>query len=171
MASLVAREESTGRLDLVVSTGRLRRNILGEKSAAVFALMGVIVVILTVIVVVGNAQYDTGIPLINMVAATVGLGMLGLCFWGIAVAFWSFAPGAAIGGTAAIAVFAYLVNGLGAIVDVLAPVRWLSPFYWYLGDTVPLNKGVTWGYLALAVVAIAGTVVATARFRTRDLAA
>jgi hypothetical protein len=49
-------------------------------------------------------------------------------------------------------------------------MRYFSPFYWYLGDTVPLSKGFTFGYLALALVAVAGTAVATRRFTTRDLA-
>lgn len=172
MASLVAREESTGRLDVVVSTPRRRTRVMAEKSAGVFFLTGVIVAVLIVIVIAGNALYDTAIPVLDMVAATVGLGLLALCFWGIAVALWSVLPGSgpAIGATAAIAVVTWFLNGLGAIFDVLAPLRWISPFYWYLGDTVPLDKGLTWGYLALAVVAVAGTAFAVTRFRTRDLA-
>jgi hypothetical protein len=62
------------------------------------------------------------------------------------------------------------MNGLGAIVNGLAFMRYLSPFYWYLGDTVPLAKGFTFGYVALAVVAVLGSVLASLRFRTRDLA-
>jgi hypothetical protein len=49
-------------------------------------------------------------------------------------------------------------------------MRYLSPFYWYLGDTVPLAKGFTFGYLALGVVAIVGSAVATKRLSSRDLA-
>lgn len=172
MTSLVAREESTGRLDMVLSTDQRRRTVIAEKSAAVFALVGVVVVVLIGIVLVGNAAYDTQMVVLNMFTASVGLGMLGLCFWGIALAMWAMLPGSgpAIGVTAAIVVVTYFLNGLGAVIDALEPFRYLSPFYWYLGDTVPLAKGVTWGYVALAVVAIAGTYVAMFRFRTRDLA-
>ena len=105
------------------------------------------------------------------VDAHVGLGLLGLCFWGIAIALWSLlGSGPAVGVTSAIAVFAFFLNGLGAIVDALTLIRYLSPFYWYLGDTVPLAKGFTFGYLALGVVAVVGTVIATVRFEKRDLA-
>jgi len=67
-------------------------------------------------------------------------------------------------------VFTFFLNGLGAIVDVLEPARYLSPFYWYLGDTVPLAKGFTFGYLALAIVAVVGSLIAARSFETRDLA-
>ena len=169
MASLVANEESTGRLDMVVSNPLRRENVLGEKANAVFLLMGVIVLVLLAVVLFGNLQWDTNMDPYYMVAANIGLGLLGLAFWGIAVAIWAFVGGSgpAIGATAAIAVTSYVLNGLGAIVDVLTPFRFLSPFYWYLGDTVPLSKGLTWGYLALAIVAVAGTLIAMSKFRTR----
>ena len=171
MASLVAREESTGRLDMVLSNPLERPNVLGEKANAVFVLMGVIGIILFGVAAFGNAQWDTGMNVWYILSANVGLGLLGLCFWGIAVALWSMLGGSgSVGATAAVAVVAYFLNGLGASVDVLEPFRVLSPFYWFLGDTVPLSKGLTWGYLALAFVAIGGTLFAMARFRTRNLA-
>jgi ABC-2 type transport system permease protein len=172
MASLVAAEESTGRLDMVLSNPLQRRSVMMHKASAVFALMGVVVAVLLAVVLYGNMQWDLGMDLYAMVAANIGLGLLGLAFWGIAVAIWAVVGGSgpAVGATAAVAVVSYFLNGLGAVVDVLEPFRYLSPFYWFLGDTVPLSKGLTWGYLALAVLAVAGTALATARFRTRNLA-
>ena len=171
MASLVAHEESTGRLDMVLSNPLERPNVLGEKANAVFVLMGVIAVVLFGVAVVGNALWDTEMDVWHILAANIGLGLLGLCFWGIAVALWSILGGSgSVGATAAIAVATYFLNGLGASIDILEPFRYLSPFYWFLGDTVPLAKGLTWGYLALAIVAIGGTLFAMSRFRTRNLA-
>jgi ABC-2 type transport system permease protein len=172
MSSLVAKEESTGRLDMVLSNPLERPNVLREKANAVFVLMGVIATILLVVALYGNAQWDTGMNFYYMVSANIGLALLGLAFWGIAVALWAAIGGSgpAIGGTAAIAVATYFLNGLGAAIDLLAPFRYLSPFYWFLGDTVPLTKGLTWGYLALGVLAVTGTIYAMARFRTRNLA-
>ena len=172
MASLVAKEESSGILDLVVSASQRRRTLLAEKAYAVFCLLGVIAAFLFIVALAGNAAWDMGIGLYGMFAANVGLGLLGMCFWGISIALWSLfgSSGPAIGATAAIAVGAFFLNGLGAIIDFLGPARYLSPFYWYLGDTVPLAKGITWGYVALAVIALAGTAIAVARFEHRDLA-
>jgi ABC-2 type transport system permease protein len=172
MTSLLAREESSGTLDLVLANPLRRRSVFRDKSTAAWTLTGVIVAFLFAVSVFGNAVWDTGFSMYHMVAANIGLGLLGLCFWGIAVAVWALrgGAGAAIGVTAAVAVGMYFLNGLGAIVDVLAPFRYLSPFYWYLGDVVPLSKGFTFGYLALAVVAVAGTALAAQRFTHRDLA-
>lgn len=172
MTSFVAREESSGVLDLVASNPVGRTKLLGDKTGAVWALMGTIVAILTVVVFLGNAVLDLGFKAVNMIGANVGLGLLGLCFWGIAVALWALigSSGPAVGTTVAFAVASFFMNGIGAIADVLNPLRYLSPFYWYLGDTVPLNKGFTFGYLALAAVAVVGTAIALTRFQTRDLA-
>ena len=133
---------------------------------------------------VGIALLFVGLPLlgagvsvyylvtgVHTVTANIGLALLGLCFWGIAVALWSVLGGSgSVGATSAVAVVAYFLNGLGASIDILEPFRFLSPFYWFLGDTVPLAKGLTWGYLALAIVAVGGTLYAMGRFRTRNLA-
>lgn len=172
MSSLVAREEASGILDLVVSASQQRRTLLREKALAVFTLVGIIAVFLFIVALVGNAVWGLGIGFTGILAANVGLALFGLCFWGIAVALWSLLPNsaAAVGVTSAFAIVAFFLNGLGVIVEALAPTRWISPFYWYLGDTVPLAKGITWGYVALAVVALAGTAIAIARFEHRDLA-
>lgn len=172
MASFVAKEEASGILDLVLSASQQRRALMREKALGVVALIGIIVVVLFVVALVGNEVWGLGISFTGIVGANVGLGLFGLCFWGIAVALWSLLPNsaAAMGVTAAFAIVSFFLNGLGVIVDALAPARWISPFYWYLGDTVPLAKGFTWGYAALAVVAVAGTAIAITRFDRRDLA-
>jgi ABC-2 type transport system permease protein len=172
MTAFVAKEESSGQLDLVLSNPLRRGLVIPEKAAGVASLLGVIVLFLTVVAFAGNAIWDMGFDPLSVIAANIGLGLLGLCFWGIAVALWSLlgSSGPAVGITSAIAIAAFFMNGLGAIVSGLAFMRYLSPFYWYLGDTVPLAKGFTLGYFALAAVAVLGSVLASRRFRTRDLA-
>lgn len=172
MTAFVAREESSGQLDLVLSNPLTRARVIPTKTAGVTLLVGIIVAFLIGVAFGGNALWNMGFDPISIVAANVGLGLLGLCFWGIAIALWSLlgSSGPAVGITSAVAVASFFMNGLGAIVDSLAFMRYLSPFYWYLGDTVPLSKGFTFGYLALASVAAVGTVIATRRLATRDLA-
>ncbi len=172
MTAFVAREESSGQLDLLLSNPLKRGAVIPGKTAGVTSLLGVIVLFLIVVAFAGNAIWNLEFDPVAVIAANVGLGLLGLCFWGIAVALWSLlgSSGPAVGITSAIVVAAFFMNGLGAIVNGLAFMRYLSPFYWYLGDTVPLAKGFTFGYLALGVVAILGSAVATKRFSSRDLA-
>ncbi len=172
VSSTITKEESTGQMDMVLSTPRPRRFVLARKAMAIALLVGVIITTLTVVGIFGDLTWDTELELGHIVAANVGIGLLGLFFGGIALALWGLlkSAGPAIGITIAVAVAAYFLNGLGAIVDVLEPVRPLSPFFWYLGDTAPLARGFGVGYLFLAVGAVIGLAIAMWRFETRDLA-
>jgi ABC-2 type transport system permease protein len=171
VSGLIAKEESKGQLDMVLSNPVTRGNTLLAKAGAIGLLTLFIGLALTVLGLVGNVIWDTGLDVMNILAANAGLALLALCFGGIAIAVWSvFGSGPAIGATAAIGAAAWFLNGLGAIVDGLAPLRWLSPFYWYLGDTAPLAKGFEPQYLLLLLVAVVGTAIAAWRFESRDLA-
>lgn len=172
VSSMIAREEATGTMDMVLSTPRRRRSVLAGKASAIALLVGVIIATLTVVGVFGNLMWDTGLSLGHIIAANIGIGLLGLFFGGLSLALWSLleSTGSAIGITVAVAVASYFMNGLGAIVDVLEPMRLLSPFFWYLGDTAPLARGFGVGYLILAIGALAGLAIAIWRFETRDLA-
>jgi ABC-2 type transport system permease protein len=171
VSSLVAREESNGIFDMVLSTPVSRVSLLVGKATAIAALTLVIGLVLTLVGFVGNAIWDTGLVAVNILSANIGLSLLALCFGGITLAVWSLlGSGPAVGVTAGIAATAWFLNGFGAIVDGLAPLRTLSPFYWYLGDTAPLAKGFDPLYLLLLLVAVAGTSFATWRFRSRNLA-
>jgi ABC-2 type transport system permease protein len=171
VSGLIAKEESKGQLDMVLSNPVTRGNTLLAKAGAIGLLTLFIGLALTVLGLVGNVIWDTGLDVMNILAANAGLALLALCFGGIAIAVWSvFGSGPAIGATAAIGAVAWFLNGLGAIVDGLAPLRSLSPFYWYLGDTAPLAKGFEPQYLLLLLVAVAGTAIAAWRFESRDLA-
>jgi len=171
VSSLIAKEESRGIMDLVLSNPLPRRRVLLAKAAATATLALFIGLLLALLGLMGNAVYGTGLEPFNIVTANLGLALLALCFGGIALAVWSLlGTGPAIGITAAIATAAWFLNGLGAIVDGLAPLRLLSPFYWYLGDKAPLAKGFEPQYLLLLAVALAGAAVAAWRLETRDLA-
>lgn len=172
VSSLITREEATGQLDLVLSTPQPRRSVLAGKAAAVACLVGVIVATLIVLALIGDVAWETELEALNIVAASVGIGLLGLFFGGIALALWGLlrSAGPAIGVTIAIAVASYFLNGLGAIVELLEPMRPFSPFFWYLGDTAPLGRGFSAGYLFLALGSLIGLAVSMWRFETRDLA-
>jgi ABC-2 type transport system permease protein len=171
VSGLIGKEESKGQLDMVLSNPVSRRVMILEKAGAIALLTLLIGMVLTIFGLMGNTIWDTGLESVNILAANAGLVFLGLCFGGIAIAVWSvFGSGPAIGVSVAIGGVAWFLNGLGAIVDGLAPFRVLSPFYWYLGNTAPLAKGFEAQYLLLVLVAVAGTAFATWRFKSSDLA-
>jgi ABC-2 type transport system permease protein len=170
--TLIASEESNGQFDLVVSHPVTRRRVLRDKAKGIFALHAVLAISLTVVTIVGNAAVGTGLEVTNMIAANVGLALLGIAFTGLTLAAWSFtsASGTSMRWVSGVAGVMWFLNGLGSIVDVLAPFRPLSLFYWYLGDVAPLGKGFELGYLPLLAVGVVGTAIAILRIDRRDLA-
>jgi ABC-2 type transport system permease protein len=106
-----------------------------------------------------------------MAAATVASALLALTFGAVA-----FCAGAASGRRslatslgASLAVAGFVVEGLGAQVKALQPIRSASPWHWALG-TDPLRNGLNWesGLLPVAVslvLVVAGAFV----FARRDL--
>jgi ABC-2 type transport system permease protein len=76
----------------------------------------------------------------------------------------------AVGLTAALAVAAYVVNGLAPLVDALEPLRKLSPFYHYAASG-PLRHGLAVGHVGvLLAIAVVAAVLAPIAFDRRDLA-
>jgi hypothetical protein len=133
-------------------------------------LLATLVLALFVTVAIGNAVLGLGIPLRGMIAANVGLGLLGLLFGTVALA-----AGAATGRTssakgigATVAFAAFLFNAVGAAVPAIAWMRSLSPVYWFLGDTPPLNRGFPPAMLLTLLAAVALIAYADWSFGHRD---
>jgi len=172
VSSLVAKEERTGVLDMVLSNPQPRQRVLALKVIALAGLAAVITATLIAVGFAGNQFWDTELEPMHIVGANIGLMLLGIFFGGMALALWSFlgSGGTAIGITSAFAVVTYFLNGLATVVDPISPLRPLSPFFWYVGDTVPLAKGIEPAYLLLLVGGVAGAAIAIWRFEKRDLA-
>ncbi|GMQ93262.1 MAG: hypothetical protein BMS9Abin12_0739 [Acidimicrobiia bacterium] len=172
VSALLAKEETSGVLDMVLSNPKPRRGVLIQKILGLAVLTIVITLILIAVGFVGDALWDTGLEPMHIVGANVGLMLLGMFFGGMTLALWSIlgSGGAAVGVTSAFAVVSYFLNGLATVVDPIAPFRLISPFFWFLGDTVPLAKGIEPAYALLFLGAVAGAWIATWRFDKRDLA-
>ena len=172
VSTAMVREEHTGALDLLLANPAARRKVIAAKASAIAFSTVLVVLIPTLAALAGDAVWNTGLGGGNILAAGAGLCLLGLFFGGLATVFWAMAgssfPAVRITAVAALAMF--FLNGLGALTDGLAPVRALSPFYWYFGDAPPLGKGFQPLYLLLLAGALAMTWAATRRFRRRDLA-
>jgi len=172
VSTCVIIEESSGTLDLLLANPVDRRSVLLSKAAGIGTSVVLIAAALVGIAIVGDVIWDTGLSTSNIVAANVGLALLGLCFGGLTMALWAARTPrlSAVRTTAVVAVATYFMNGLGSLTASLAPLRRLSPFFWYLGDDPPLAKGLQPAFLLLLAVAITGTWWAVRRFGRRDLA-
>lgn len=172
VSTALVREEQTGVLDLLLAAPADRRKVIASKAAAVALAALLVVLIPTLAALAGDAAWNTGLGAGRIAAAGAGLLLLGWFFGGLAMVVWARAGSSfpAMRVTAAAALGSFLLNGLGALADPLAPVRALSPFYWYFGDAPPLAKGFQPSYLLLLFGALAALWAATRFFRRRDLA-
>jgi len=172
-ASAVAGEEDRHTLDLLLANPIGRGRLLLEKAAAMLLGTALLAAVLAVALVAEGAPAGLRLPAGPVAAAMLHLGLLALVFGALASAIGAATghPGAARGVPAVVAVAAYVLNGLGGVVDWLRPVQKLSPFYQYAGHD-PLRNGVSLPAVAVAVGTVAVLLaVAVLALRRRDIAA
>ncbi|WP_062988942.1 ABC transporter permease subunit [Nocardia anaemiae] len=166
-ASRSVAQEENGMLDLLLAQPISRMNLLLQRFAALAVQIATATTVLTLSVIAGTDAGGLDVPTGNIVAASVGLGLLALVVGAITLLVGA-ATGkrsVTLGSASLIAVAGYLANNLGG--DF---VRTLSPFYWANGDA-PLMHGWNGTHLAvLVVVAAIAVVLALGAFDRRDLA-
>jgi ABC-2 type transport system permease protein len=172
-ARAIAGEEEAGTLDLLLSTPIRRSRVLTGKAVALLVATVGLAVILWVTVTAVSPAAGLTVPASDLAAASLMLLLVGLSLGSIALAIGC-ATGKralAVGIASGYAVFAFIMNGLAASVEVLKPLRPLSIFRWYL-DPDPLTTGVHLANLFVFVGIIAvSMVVAFVMLDRRDLAA
>jgi ABC-2 type transport system permease protein len=120
---------------------------------------------------VSNVVVGLDITFAGLVSATIGMTLFAFLFGTLALTTgaWTGSPAAATAAAVATGVVAFLLNGFGLVIDWLEPVRPLSPFYWYQGDTNPLSQGFGWQQPLLLAVGLALIASAVVGFRRRDV--
>ena len=167
----IAGPEEAGTLDLLLANPVSRRRFVLQRFAALAAGIVAVGVVPWVLVVLLEGRLDMGVGASNVSAASLGMLLVALCFGTVA-----FAVGAATGSKAAVlsvtgvlAVGTYVLNGLGGLVEGVRPLRWLSPFHYYLGGD-PLHNGFQVGYLLVLVgIVVVLVAVAAVTFERRDV--
>jgi ABC-2 type transport system permease protein len=171
-AGSIAGEEERGTLDLLLSTPLSRTRIALEKLGAMCVELAALGLVLWLSLWIGARVFGMDVSVGHLAAATAALVLLAIVYG--AVAFMLGAgtgrKGLAIGGAVALAVAAYLVNSLAALVDVLEPFQKASPFYHYAASD-PLHQGLDpWHTLFLVAVAAAAAAAGVILFGRRDVA-
>ena len=168
----MVKEEGSGAFDLLLTVPASPRRIIAGKAMGIVFSTVVVVAILTAAALLGDTAWDTGLGAGRILAAGAGLGLLGLFFGGLTMVIWAVGGSSfpAVRVTAVVAMTTFLLNGLGALTDALAPARAISPFYWYFGDTPPLAKGFEPTYFLLLAGALVTGWLALSRIDRRDIA-
>jgi ABC-2 type transport system permease protein len=166
-----AGEEERGTMDLLLANPVPRWRIVVEKSAA-FAI-GTIVIGVgmwlgaaagAVAVGVDLDMWLVGQAIASSVLLGYALGGLALALGAITGRRWL-----AAGVSLMVVITGFFLNGLGALVDWLAPWRPISPFYHYIAND-PLSNGLDPGHaLVLVAWAVIGGAIAVVAFERRDL--
>jgi ABC-2 type transport system permease protein len=170
-ARAIAGEEERGTLDLLLSNPVSRRRVVLDKLAALAAEVILLALVLWGSLFVGARAIGMEISAGKLGAATTSAALLALAFGAVSVMLGAGTGrrGIAIGLASASAVASYLVNSLAVLVDVLEPIRKLSPFYHYAASD-PLREGLAvWHSGFLALIAVVGATLAVVAFERRDL--
>ncbi|HHC07188.1 MAG TPA: hypothetical protein ENK55_00510 [Actinobacteria bacterium] len=171
-ARAIAGEERLGTLDLLLAQPVGRARVVVEEAAALVAVVTLVVTVGVVVpMLVGGPAVGLGVTAEGMVAGNLGMILL-VSLYGtlaLAVGAWTGRRGMAIGVATVAAVAAHLVNGFGAFVDWLEPLRPWSPFSWYAGPKNPLSQVLGWQQPALAATGLLLVALAVVGFRRRDV--
>lgn len=169
-ARSVAGEEETGLLDLYLAQPVERGQLLVQRFAAMCLAVAGFSALLFVELAILDSAWEMRVGVGNLLVTVVGLALLAVTFGAVA-----FATGALTGRrtltlvvTAGYGAFSFVSNALASQSDVLAPLRYLSAFFYYLGGS-PLREGFTPGMLVLAAAPVLLLAVGLVRFRRRDL--
>ncbi|HEX2178939.1 MAG TPA: ABC transporter permease subunit [Actinomycetota bacterium] len=169
-ARLIAGEEEAGSLELELAHPVGRKRLVAERWLATAVDLAVLVIPVLAASLLLVALLDLDVEVANLLAATAGLLLFALAFATISFAIGA-ATGrraAALGGTAALAVLAYLAHAIG---PQLRGGEWMdkvSPFGWYLANDPLINGWDPRGLGLLAAVVLVAVPVAVVAFSNRD---
>lgn len=171
-ASLLAKEEADGTIELLLSRPISRRKLLVGKAATGLMIVGIVgfVSLVSIIVVAQIVQIDVGLA--GMILATLVAILLAICFGSVAfmvAAIGRAGRGSAIGIASLYALGGYIISSLLQVADWLKYPAKLFPFKYYHPAEI-LNGTYDWRNLWFMVVVtcIAGF-VSILTFNNRDI--
>jgi ABC-2 type transport system permease protein len=170
-AGAIAGEEDRGTMELLLGTPLSRRRLVLEKAAALAGAIVVLGAILWLSLWLGALASGMEISAGRLGAATVAVVLLALAFTMLAILVGAAtgSRGLAIALPAGLALAAYVLDSLAALVDELEPLQPLSPFYLYR-EGEPLAHGLDPVHaLVLASLAAAFALLSVPAFQRRDL--
>ncbi len=171
-ASAIAGQEKDGHLELVLSLPFSRRRVVAQKISAL-TLQALILCLFTFLAVLTGRWFELDLGIWELTTATVGVLLLGIDLGLVALAIGAGTGnrGMALGVASTVAAASYLVSSMAPVVTWLDLAKYLSLFYWSVGDN-QLQDGLSAGGLAVLVaVGLVLTVVADRLFESHDLKA
>lgn len=171
-AACLAGQEKDGHLELVMSLPFSRRTVTVQKMVAL-VIQAAALCAVTFLAVLAGTWFELSYSTWHVATATIGVLLLGVDFGLLTLAFGAATGnrGVAVGVVSTVAAASYLVSSMAPVVSWLEPVRYVSLFYWSVGND-QLTDGLS--LAALAVLLGVGVVLAVASirlFEAHDLSA
>ena len=171
-ASAIAGQEKDGHLELVLSLPFPRRSVVVQKIGAL-SVQALILCFFTFLAVLTGHWFELSFGTSELITATAGVLLLGIDFGLLALAIGAGTGnrGLALGVASTAAAASYLVSSMAPVVSWLDPAKYLSLFYWSVGNN-QLQDGLSVaGFSVLAGVGIVIAISADRLFRSHDLVA
>lgn len=169
-ARLVAGEEETGQLELVLTTGLSRIQLFLEKALALIAALVILAVVTFTSTWALAGAFDMGVEAADLLVGTTGVLLLGIEFGMLALAVGAVTGkrSLALAAGAGAATASYLLYVVGSLVPSVEPWQVVSPFHQAL-EAGPLGGGWTPGMIWMPLVALLILSAAIPRYRRRDI--
>lgn len=169
-ARLVAGEEESGTLDVILVTPVSTTALVLQKAAALAASVAALGVVLFVSTMAASPVFDMHLSVAAVAAGALAETLLGIEFGFVALAVGAVtgrrAIALAVGGSLAVA--AYVIYALGQIVDSFEAWQPLSPFHQAV-SAGPMGGGVPASFSWLVLVALVVMACAVPVFGRRDI--
>jgi ABC-2 type transport system permease protein len=169
-AASLAGQDEDGTLALVAALPVRRRMILLQKAWAMAAQAFLLAAVVTVCVLIGQGFQLTITPA-STIAISAALVLMGLDFGLITMAAGAATGrrGTALGIGAGLAAASYLLSSLASTISAIRPGRYVSLFYWSVGND-QVSRGVSAGdFTVLIAVGLGALLAAVLTFRRADL--
>ena len=172
-ARVIAGDEGDGTLELLLSHPVSRRRIATERGLAAVGLLVLLGTVSAVALMLSAAPTELDVGLGALTAATATSVLLALVHgsaaFGVGAATGS--RGSAIAAGAGLTGAGFLVQSLATLDDALRPLRWLSPWQWFLDDPAVVSgwSAVVLPGLAAVAVSIGLAAAGVWRFGRRDV--
>jgi ABC-2 type transport system permease protein len=169
-AAALAGQDEDGTLCLIVSLPVRRDAVVLEKVAAL-ALQAAVLAAAVAVCVAAGRWFELTTSVANIASSSVAMLLLAVDFGVLTMAAGALtgSRGTAIGVGSAVAAASYLVSSLAPVVSWIEPARYVSLFYWSVGDN-QIADGVTVAdYAVLAGAGVCAVYAAILAFRRLDV--
>lgn len=169
-AAALAGQDEEGTLCLIAALPIRRMRIVLQKVGAVALQAAILAATVALCVLIGRS-FELTVSVGTVASSSAAVFLMGIDFGIITMAVGAFTGrrGTAVGVGGALAAASYLLSSLAPVVSWIRPARYLSLFYWSVGNDQITNGVSLADYAVLVLVGLVAVYAAIACFRRLDL--